>query len=167
MIETFGSMVELFKYAERRTQSATLIGMVKPCPGDETHFMFSPANCESWFEIPSNGVDGLEYFGQMACEKKGEESHSHPLIRLRLTKQCVTDLPYLRTLSEVLRQRQLPMRRFTNTPASRGAAVSTMFSANRRVALQSMPCFLVNDGGSIVVCCCDDNGDNCECGGIA
>ena len=99
--------------------------------------------------------------------EEGEEPHSHPLVRLRLTKQCATDLPHLTTLSEILKQRQSSMRRFANRPVSRGAAASMMFSSNRRVALQAMPCFLVNDGGSIVVCCCDDNGDNCECGGIA
>ena len=166
MTETFNSMIELFKHAEQRTQSATLMGMVKPCQGDETHFMFSPTNCEGWLEIPSNGVEGVEFFGQVACEKEGEASHSHPLVRLRLTRQCVADLPHLKTLSEVLKQRRLPMRRFTNRLASRGATASMMFGANQRVTLRSMPCFLYDDNGSIVVCCCDDNGDNCECGGI-
>ena len=108
--------------------------------------MFSPMNCE--LKIPSNGVADVEYFGQVACEKKGEEPHSHSLVRLRVTKQCATDLPHLRTLSETLKQRQSSMRRFANRPVSREAAASMMFSSNRRVALQAMPCFLVNDGGS-------------------
>lgn len=167
MNEKFKSISELFGHAERQTHFTMLVGSVKPCEDDERHFMFSPTNCETWLKIPSNGVADVEYFGQVACEKKGEEPHSHPLVRLRLTKQCATDLPHLTTLSEILKQRQSSVPRFTNRPVSRGAAASMMFSSNRRVALQAMPCFLVNDGGSIVVCCCDDNGDNCECGGIA
>ncbi|SRR6266568_1378437 len=170
MTEEFGTMAEVFKHAERRTQSTTLMGMVKPAEGDETHFMFSPTNCESWLHIPSNGVDSVEYLGQSACRKAGEEPHSHPLVRLRLTKQCMAELPYLTTLSAIIRQRQSPLPRPNRAvKMSRLAPTSLMQSASSSgfvSRLAAMPCFLVDVEGSIYVCCCDDNGDNCDCGGI-
>jgi hypothetical protein len=169
MVDTFKSISELFAHADQQSQSTTLLGMVKPGEGDVDHFMFSPTNCESWLKIPNDGVDTVEYRGQAACRKHGEEPHSHPLVSLRLTKKCVAELPHLAVLSEVVQRQKSPQFMQAKRFASRrGSAAAALYrGANTNMLLRAMPCFLVDDNGSIVVCCCDDNGDNCECGGIA
>ncbi len=163
MTEAFRTIAELFSHAERRAQSTTLVGMVKPTEGDDSHFMFSPTNCESWLRIPSGGVDGVEYLGQSACRKAGEEPHSHPLVRLRLTKQCVSELPHLATVAALVAQRQTPWARRAVKMSRLSPSTSSGGSAGRPAG---MPCFLAEFEGQVYVCCCDDNGDNCECGGI-
>jgi hypothetical protein len=162
MTEKFKSISELFDYAERDIQSTTLVGMVKPCEDDRQHFMFSATNCDNWLKIPSSGVDEVEYLGQAGCRKKGEAPHSHALVRLRLTKQCVAELPYLTTVSALINQKQPVLRRL----AASGRFMSMRGLAAGPLSPRLEPCFLVNDNGSIVLYCCDENGDNCEPYGI-
>ena len=163
-MKKFNDIAELFDHAEREAGATTLTGTVKRCDDDERHFMFSPGNCSQWIKIPRDGVDEVAYLGQTRCHRRGEESHSHPIATLRLTSQCIADLPHLSMLAEVIRQQQLALRRL--------AAVSRLGTRSgaggQFVRQAASPCFYVMDeqAGGIVVCCCDDNGDNCECTGI-
>jgi hypothetical protein len=160
MVQKFDSISALFEHAERQTQSTILVGTVKPCEADEQYFDFSPSNCGDWLKIPRDGVDDIEYLGRVACQKRSEEPHSHPLVRLKLTQRCVAEFPYLKSVSELIKLKQSALRRFA--ARENYARHSPVLSRLAR----GMPCFEVDIEGEIFICCCDDKGDNCECGGI-
>jgi hypothetical protein len=178
-MQTFSSMSEMFDHAERQGQLTTIMGMVKAHDGDGRYFMYSPFMCDHWVQIPADGVEEVEYLGRAPCRKPGEEPHSHPLVKVRLKKECVDELPYLAVIADLVKQRQaamrwalgarrgMTMRRVVTTPSARPVGE---YYANERGSWQDlrMPCFPVTvEGEGVYVCCCDDNGDNCECTGVA
>jgi hypothetical protein len=55
-----------------------LVGMVKAAE-TEGKISFTPTDCESWVEIPTDLIESAEQVGQRACRE-----HAHPVVRLNL-----------------------------------------------------------------------------------
>jgi hypothetical protein len=70
-----------------------LVGMVKASDEDGT-IGFSPTDCESWVDVPTDVIETAEHVGHRPCR-----DHSHPVFRLTLKQ---SDDPAARIFSTLL-----------------------------------------------------------------
>lgn len=70
-----------------------IVGMVKAAEG-RGKIRFSPTDCESWVDVPTDLIKSAVQVGQSRCR-----DHSHPVFRLSLTE---SDDPAAQVLSALL-----------------------------------------------------------------
>jgi hypothetical protein len=93
---TGASLEESLRSGDFDSPAADLVGMVKA--GDEEgKVSFSPTDCESWVEIPTDVIESAEKVGDRPCR-----DHNHPVFRLRLKS---SDDPMAQTLMKLLATR--------------------------------------------------------------
>ncbi len=85
--------------------------MVKASDEDGT-IGFSPTDCESWVDVPTDVIETAEHVGHRPCR-----DHSHPVFRLTLKQ---SDDPEARILSTLLASSALPAVRARRSWSSNG-----------------------------------------------
>ena len=75
------------------SSTVEIVGMVKAAEG-KGKISFSPTDCESWVEVPTDLIESAVQVGKSTCR-----DHSHPVFRLSLKE---SDDPSARVLAALL-----------------------------------------------------------------